>query len=55
MEAKELIGPANCSDALDTFVRIYLVPDETGALQTKVSFRHPLKTKYSICKQIFHC
>lgn len=36
MEAKELIGPANCSDALDTFVRIYLVPDETGALQTKV-------------------
>lgn len=35
MEAKELIRPAN-SENLDTFVRIYLVPDETGALQTKV-------------------
>lgn len=35
MEAKELIQPAN-SENVDTFVRIYLVPDETGALQTKV-------------------
>lgn len=35
MEAKELIRPSN-SENVDTFVRIYLVPDETGALQTKV-------------------
>ena len=35
MEAKELIGPAN-AETFDTFVRMYLVPDETGALQTKV-------------------
>lgn len=38
MEAKELIGPAN-ADKFDTFVRIYMVPDETGALQTKVKQR----------------
>lgn len=36
MEAKELIGPAN-ADKFDTFVRIYMVPDEAGALQTKVN------------------
>lgn len=36
MEAKELIGPQT-SESFDTFVRIYLVPDEPGALQTKVS------------------
>lgn len=35
MEAKELIGPAN-ADKFDTFVRIYIVPDDAGALQTKV-------------------
>lgn len=35
MEAKELIRPPN-SENVDTFVRVYLVPDETGALQTKV-------------------
>lgn len=38
MEAKELIGPAN-AEKFDTFVRIYLVPDETGASQTKVSVK----------------
>lgn len=36
MEAKELIGPAS-AEKFDTFVRIYMVPDESGALQTKVS------------------
>lgn len=36
MEAKELIGPANAK-TFDTFVRIYLVPDESDAQQTKVS------------------
>lgn len=36
MEAKELLAPPNV-DVIDTFVRIYLVPDETGALQTKVT------------------
>lgn len=41
LEAKELVGPAECLDAaakdsMDTFVRIYLVPDEERAMQTKV-------------------
>lgn len=38
MEAKELIRPPKYSDGttLDTFVRMYLVPDETEASQTKV-------------------
>lgn len=36
MEAKELIGPPN-ADTFDTFVRIYMVPDESGAVQTKVN------------------
>lgn len=35
MEAKELIAPS-IIEQFDTFVRIYLVPDETHALQTKV-------------------
>lgn len=38
MEAKDLIGPPNV-DQFDTFVRIYLVPDESGPLQTKVRFQ----------------
>lgn len=37
LEAKELTGPFDV-DTMDTFVRIYLVPDEHGALQTKVVF-----------------
>lgn len=36
LEAKGLIVPFKF-DSLDTFVRIYLVPDQAGALQTKVS------------------
>lgn len=36
LEAKELSGPPEC-DPMNTFVRIYIVPDETGAMQTKVS------------------
>lgn len=48
MEAKELIQPSNMEN-LDTYVRIYLVPDETGALQTKVrkcvTLRDGLATK----------
>lgn len=35
LEAKELLGPAD-EDTMDTFVRIYLVPDEGRAMQTKV-------------------
>lgn len=38
MEAKELIGSHVSADNFDTFVRIYLVPDEIGALQTKVIY-----------------
>lgn len=38
LEAKELLGPADIAttEAMDTFVRIYLVPDEERAMQTKV-------------------
>lgn len=36
MEAKDLIGPSNAEE-FDTFVRIYLVPDEQAPLQTKVN------------------
>lgn len=35
MEAKELIGPAD-AEQFDTFVRIYMIPDETVPQQTKV-------------------
>lgn len=35
MEAKELIGPSD-AEKFDTFVRIYMIPDETVAQQTKV-------------------
>ncbi|XP_055681213.1 synaptotagmin 1 [Lutzomyia longipalpis] len=35
LEAKELVGPPDAK-FMDTFVRIYLVPDETGASQTKL-------------------
>ncbi|GAB0098855.1 uncharacterized protein DMENIID0001_146590 [Sergentomyia squamirostris] len=35
LEAKELVGPPDAK-YMDTFVRIYLVPDETGASQTKL-------------------
>lgn len=35
LEAKGLVLPFSV-DSLDTFVRIYLVPDQAGALQTKV-------------------
>jgi synaptotagmin-12 len=46
LEAKELIGPSPCeTDEMDTFVRIYLVPDETNALQTK-TFRDSLCPSY---------
>lgn len=36
MEAKELIGPSD-AEKFDTFVRIYMIPEETPAQQTKVS------------------
>lgn len=35
MEAKDLIGPRNVVE-LDTFVRIFLIPDDQPPLQTKV-------------------
>lgn len=46
MEAKELIGPAN-AEKFDTFVRIYMVPDEGGSLQTKVSDKTKFRMKIS--------
>lgn len=53
MEAKDLIGPSNADDEFDTFVRIYLVPDDQAPLQTKVSAKSinfinmsPLSTNY---------
>lgn len=52
MEAKDLIGPSN-ADEFDTFVRIYLFPDDQAPLQTKVSTKRihsinvsPLSTNY---------
>ncbi|XP_062140506.1 uncharacterized protein LOC133848828 [Drosophila sulfurigaster albostrigata] len=37
LEAKDLIYPLSMGiDSLDTFVRIYLVPDHAGGMQTKV-------------------
>lgn len=44
MEAKDLIGPSN-ADEFDTFVRIYIVPDDQAPLQTKVSAKI-IKTNY---------
>lgn len=41
MEAKELIGPPD-AEQFDTFVRIYMVPDETVAQQTKVCHTYHL-------------
>lgn len=40
MEAKELIGPSDAEqfEQFDTFVQIYMVPDEPVAQQTKVCF-----------------
>lgn len=35
MEAKDLIGPPD-AEQFDTFVRIYMVPDDTNPQQTKV-------------------
>lgn len=53
MEAKELIGPPN-ADTFDTFVRIYMVPDESGAVQTKVytPFITPI---HCVRKSDIHC
>lgn len=56
MEAKELIGPPD-AEQFDTFVRIYMVPDETVAQQTKVyiipfhSIQLNLRWQHTIIKQ----
>lgn len=44
LEAKDLIVPTDADpDYIDTFVRVYLVPDESDAMQTKVfkNSKHP--------------
>lgn len=44
LEAKDLIIPPDADpDYIDTFVRVYLVPDESEAMQTKVfkNSKHP--------------
>lgn len=47
MEAKELIGPPD-AEKFDTFVRIYMVPDDTHPQQTKVYFiSFQFKNKFS--------
>lgn len=48
MEAKELIGPPD-AEQFDTFVRIYMVPDETVAQQTKVCHSIPFHLCMSVC------
>ncbi|XP_018796620.1 PREDICTED: uncharacterized protein LOC108973671 [Bactrocera latifrons] len=45
LEAKGLICPFNV-ESLDTFVRIYLVPDEAAAMQTKV-FKDSVTPSYN--------
>lgn len=42
LEAKDLVPPAD-SERIDTFVRIYVVPDENSAQQTKIfkNSHHP--------------
>lgn len=42
MEAKELVGPDPNSLAFDTYVRVYLLPDKTHNMQTRVSMRERL-------------
>lgn len=46
MEAKELVRPPNsaANTPLDTFVRMYLVPDETEASQTKVLLSYYMRS-----------
>lgn len=52
MEAKDLIGPSN-ADEFDTFVRIYMVPDDQAPLQTKVSAQTaPFHFMNKMCR---HC
>lgn len=55
LEAKELLGPPDISgggEAMDTFVRIYLVPDEERAMQTKVT-QILLKFDSTFCNCLF--
>ncbi|CAO1390127.1 unnamed protein product [Diamesa tonsa] len=41
LEAKDLIAPTDANDRIDSFVRIYLVPDDNTAQQTKVFKNSP--------------
>lgn len=41
LEAKDLIAPPDANDRIDSFVRIYLVPDDNTAQQTKVFKNSP--------------
>jgi synaptotagmin-12 len=44
LEAKDLMIPSDADpDHIDTFVRVYLLPDESDAVQTRVfkSSKHP--------------
>lgn len=50
MEAKDLIGPPNL-DKFDTFLRIYMVPDDTGAFQTKVTSSPKKDINLIICNK----
>jgi hypothetical protein len=36
LEAKDLVGP-DSSATIDTYVRVYLLPDKTTNMQTRVS------------------
>ncbi|XP_035709234.1 synaptotagmin-like protein 5 [Folsomia candida] len=45
MEAKELVGPDPNSLAFDTYVRVYLLPDKTHNMQTRV-YRKSLNPVY---------
>lgn len=47
LEAKDLVGPDDDNQTLlDTYVRVYLLPDKTTNLQTRVSYlRGPLSSE----------
>jgi len=46
VEARDLVIPQDADpDSIDTFVRVYLVPDEADAMQTKI-FRNSSNPSY---------
>jgi len=50
IEAKELVGPDPCSKTpFDSYVRVYLLPDKTTNMQTRVSLCTIFYIYLSVC------